>query len=60
MWKAVKFIFLNARDCMKYSRDENAWCIDVVQPLLSLAMDLYGNGKWWFQSVKVAPPPEFS
>jgi len=52
MWKAVKNIFLNAHDCKDGIRDENAWCNDVVRPLLSLAMDLYGNGKWWFQSVQ--------
>lgn len=46
MWKKVKSIFLNARDCKDGSRDENAWCDDVVRPLVYLAMDLYGNGKW--------------
>lgn len=51
IWKEAKKIFLNARDCKDGSRDENAWCDDVLQPLVHLAMDLYGNGKWWFQSV---------
>lgn len=51
IWKEAKKIFLNARNCKDGSRDENAWCDDVVRPLVHLAMDLYGNGKWWFQSV---------
>lgn len=53
MWEAVKIIFLNARDCKSGSRDENAWCDDVVRPLIQLAMKLYGEGKWWLQSVYV-------
>ena len=51
LWKEVKTIFLNARDCKDGSRDENAWCDDVVRPLIHLTMELYGNGKWWFQNV---------
>ncbi|KAL9083130.1 MAG: hypothetical protein Q9165_008660 [Trypethelium subeluteriae] len=52
MWNEIKKIFLNARDCKDGSRDENAWCDDVVRPLLRLAMDLYSNDQWWFQSVQ--------
>jgi hypothetical protein len=51
LWKEVKTIYLNARDCKDDSRDENAWCDDVVRPLIHLAMELYGDGKWWFQNV---------
>ena len=51
IWKEVKKIFLNARDCKDGSRDENAWCDDVVRPLIYLAIDLYGENRWWFQSV---------
>ncbi|KAF1840122.1 uncharacterized protein K460DRAFT_371339 [Cucurbitaria berberidis CBS 394.84] len=56
MWKKIKEIFLNARDCKNGGRDENAWCDDVVRPLVHLAMELYGNDRWWFQSVHVLPP----
>ncbi|KAF2789873.1 hypothetical protein K505DRAFT_365232 [Melanomma pulvis-pyrius CBS 109.77] len=52
IWNKIKEIFLNARDCKDGSRDENAWCDDVVRPLVYLAIYLYGNGKWWFQSVQ--------
>jgi hypothetical protein len=44
-------IFLNARDGKNGSRDENACCDDVVRPLIHLAIELSGNGKWWFQNV---------
>ncbi|KAL9114566.1 MAG: hypothetical protein Q9187_007448 [Circinaria calcarea] len=30
IWKEAKKIYLNARDCKDGSRDENAWCDDVV------------------------------
>jgi hypothetical protein len=49
----VKAIFINASGCMKDSRDENAWCDDVVRPLIRLAIKLYGDGRWWLQSVYV-------
>jgi hypothetical protein len=51
LWKNVKKIFVNAHDCKEGSRDENAWCNDVLQPLMQVAMDLYGQDRWWFQSV---------
>jgi hypothetical protein len=47
----VKQIDINARICNEFDRDENAWCMDVVQPLIRLVLKLYGNGKWWFQNV---------
>lgn len=51
MWTKVKAIFLNARDCKDGGRDENAWCDDVFRPLISLAIKLYGDDRWWLQSV---------
>ena len=60
VWKEVKKIFLNARDCKDSSRDENGWCIDVVQPLVHLAIYLYGKGRWWLQSVYVHSSLRFS
>ena len=56
IWEEAKKIFLNARDCKDGSRDENAWCDDVVRPLVYLAMDSYGNNRWWSQSVYVHLP----
>jgi hypothetical protein len=53
IWKEAKKIFLNARDCKDGSRDENAWCDDVVRPLVHLAIELYGGDRWWFQNVYV-------
>ena len=47
----VKRIYINARTCSELGRDENAWCLDVVQPLVHLVLKLHGNDKWWFQSV---------
>ena len=55
LWNEVKFIFLNARDCDVGARDENAWCDDVVRPLVHLAMKVYGDDRWWFQNVYVHP-----
>jgi hypothetical protein len=46
IYEAVKTIYLNARDCQRENRDGNAWCDDVVRPLIQLAMKMYGNGKW--------------
>jgi hypothetical protein len=53
LWNRIKTIFGNAHDCKDGGRDENAWCDDVVRPLIDLAMELYGGGKWWLQSVYV-------
>ncbi|KAH4354204.1 hypothetical protein HBH97_254470 [Parastagonospora nodorum] len=55
LWQDVKEVFLDARNCKDGSCDENAWCGDVVRPLVHLAMRLYGNNKWWFQNVFVDP-----
>jgi hypothetical protein len=51
----VKQIYINARTCSELGRDEDAWCMDVVQPLVRLVLKLHGNGKWWFQSVYMPP-----
>lgn len=34
VWKEAKKTFLNERDCKDDSRDENAWCINVLLPLV--------------------------
>lgn len=47
----VKKIWLNARTCQARGRDENAWCMDVVQPLIKLAIRLEAKEKFWLQSV---------
>lgn len=49
--RKVKKIWLNARVCQASGRDENAWCMDVLQPLIKLAMRLEGKKKFWLQSV---------
>jgi hypothetical protein len=53
MWKEAKKIFLNAPDCKDGSRDENAWCDDMVRPLVHSAIEFYGGQRWWFQNVYV-------
>jgi hypothetical protein len=53
LWEEVKKIFLNARDCKDGSRDENAWCDDVVRPLVHLAIKICGDNRWCFQNVYV-------
>jgi hypothetical protein len=52
--RKVKKICLNAQVCETKGRDENAWCMDVVKPLIKLAMKLEGEDKFWLQSVWVA------
>ncbi|KAE8381618.1 hypothetical protein BDV26DRAFT_289258 [Aspergillus bertholletiae] len=34
MWNELEEIRLDARHCDIYGKDENAWCLDVVQPIL--------------------------
>jgi hypothetical protein len=34
-------------------RDENVWCIDVIVPLIKLAVSLEGADKFWLQSVYI-------
>ncbi|KAF2740307.1 hypothetical protein EJ04DRAFT_572164 [Polyplosphaeria fusca] len=50
--RKVKKIWLNARICQARGRDENAWCMDVVQLLIKLAIRLEGKEKFWLQSVQ--------
>ncbi|KAF2679499.1 hypothetical protein K458DRAFT_117213 [Lentithecium fluviatile CBS 122367] len=52
--RKVKKIWLNARVCQSRGRDENAWCMDVIQPLVKLAMRLEGEEKLWLQ---ISPRP---
>jgi hypothetical protein len=49
--RQVKEIWLNARVCQLRGRDENAWCIDVMQLLVKLAIELEGEKKLWLQSM---------
>lgn len=51
--REVKEIWLRAQDCQSKGYDENAWCIDVIMPLVKLAMTLEGRGKFRLQSVWV-------
>jgi hypothetical protein len=51
VFKKLKRIWLSARMCQARGRDENAWCMDVIQPLIKLAMKLEGKDKFWLQSV---------
>ena len=50
---AVKDIFLCARHCTENMRDENAWCAEVVRPLLELALSLSNTKNLIVQSVYV-------
>ncbi|KNG84959.1 hypothetical protein ANOM_006773 [Aspergillus nomiae NRRL 13137] len=34
LWNEFEEIRLEARHCDRYGKDENAWCLDVVQPIL--------------------------
>ncbi|KAE8407142.1 hypothetical protein BDV37DRAFT_280398 [Aspergillus pseudonomiae] len=38
MWSELEEIRLEARYCDMYGKDENAWCLDVVQPILRLSL----------------------
>jgi hypothetical protein len=48
--RKVKKIWLNARVCQSRDRNENAWCIDVIQPLVKLAMRLEGRRSSGFRA----------
>lgn len=50
--KKVKMIFKKALHCQTRGRDENAWCDDVVRPIVRLALRLYAKGKLCVQSVQ--------
>ena len=53
--RKVKKIFWNAFYCKTRGRDENAWCDDVVRPMVKLALRLYAKGKLRVQSVYFYP-----
>ena len=36
LWSHVEEILHEATDCERHCKDENAWCDDVVRPLLKL------------------------
>ncbi|KAF1808816.1 hypothetical protein P152DRAFT_210105 [Eremomyces bilateralis CBS 781.70] len=48
----IQRIVANARDCEQNHRDENAWCMDVIQPLLELALKESVSNEWLLQSVQ--------
>ncbi|KAF2015111.1 hypothetical protein BU24DRAFT_493574 [Aaosphaeria arxii CBS 175.79] len=52
IWQKVKAIYRNALVCHSRLRDENAWSDEVVRPLIQLAIDLHGKGRWWMQNIK--------
>ena len=64
IWKEAKKMFLNAPDCKDDSQDKNAWCDNVVRPLIYLAIDLYSNGRYYIQpllsSLKTIANPPFA
>lgn len=41
----------NARVCEAQGRHGNTWCMDVILPLVKLALKLVGRGKFILQSV---------
>jgi hypothetical protein len=51
--EVVKDIFLCARHCAENGRDENAWCAEVVRPILQLALRLSNTADLMVQSVYV-------
>ncbi|KAF2028946.1 hypothetical protein EK21DRAFT_90162 [Setomelanomma holmii] len=48
----VKKIFRKSLHCQTSGRDENAWCDEVVRPMVRLAIRLYAGGKLCLQSVQ--------
>jgi hypothetical protein len=58
--EAVKNIFLCARYCTENGRDENAWCAEVIRPLLELALSLSNTKDLIVQSVYVMSDPLLS
>lgn len=53
--RKVRKIFRKALHCQTRGRDENAWCDDVVRPMVRLALRLYAKGKLCVQSVYFYP-----
>lgn len=50
--RKVKNIFKKALHCQTRGRDENAWCDDVIRPMVKLALRLYAKGKLSLQNVQ--------
>lgn len=38
--KSLEAILKRARECDMYGQDENAWCIEVIQPLMACGLAL--------------------
>jgi hypothetical protein len=49
--REVKRIFQGGTLCAQFGRDENAWSLAVVWPLLELAIKLHGGDRWRLESV---------
>ncbi|KAI8930556.1 hypothetical protein NX059_012166 [Plenodomus lindquistii] len=48
----VKAVLQGTQLCTTYNKDENAWCLDVVVPLLDLALVLHGRDSFRCESVQ--------
>jgi len=48
----AKAVLQGTQLCTTYNKDENAWCFDVVIPLLDLALMLYGRDTFRRESVQ--------
>lgn len=48
----AKAVLQGTQLCIKYNKNENAWCLDVVVPLLDLALLLYGRDTFRRESVQ--------
>lgn len=53
--RKVKKIHKKALHCQTKGRDENAWCDDVVRPMVRLALRLYAKDRFSLQSVYFYP-----
>lgn len=51
--RKIKNIWQNARVCESQGRDGNAWCMDVILPLVKLALRLDGGRQLWIQNVYI-------
>ncbi|KAF2023168.1 hypothetical protein EK21DRAFT_13274, partial [Setomelanomma holmii] len=48
----AKAVLQGTQLCTKYNKDENAWCLDVVIPLLDLSLVLHGRDTFRRESVQ--------
>lgn len=53
--RKVKQIYKKALHCQTRGRDENAWCDNVIRPMVKLALRLYAKGKLSLQNVYFYP-----